>query len=82
MQPLKSGHWAGNAEHNLEAIRRLGAENTILSTDCGNPATPPWKESMRQYLQFMADHNVSQKELRSMTKATPARLLGITDIPD
>jgi len=80
MQPLKSGRWVSNAERNLEAIRKLGAESTILSTDCGNPAMPPWEESMRQYLQFMADHNVSLEELRSMTKTTPTQLLGLTDI--
>lgn len=82
MQPLKSGKWISNAERNLDAIRKLGAESTILSTDCGNPATPPWEESMRQYLQFMADHNVSRDELRAMTETTPARLLGLTDALD
>ena len=79
MQPLKSGQWVSNAERNLEAIRKLGAESTILSTDCGNPATPPWERAMQQYLQFMADHNVSQEKLRSMTQTTPAWLLGLAD---
>ena len=79
MQPLKSGKWISNAERNLDAIRKLGAESTILSTDCGNPSTPPWEISMQQYLQFMADHNVSQEKLRSMVQTTPARLLGLAD---
>ena len=79
MQPLKNGKWVSNAERNLETIRKLGAESTILSTDCGNPATPPWEESMGQYLQFMVDHNVSMEELRTMTKTTPTRLLGLAD---
>ena len=79
MQPLKSGKWISNAERNLDAIRKLGAESTILSTDCGNPATPPWEISMQQYLQFMADHNVSQEKLRSMVQTTPARRLGLAD---
>ena len=79
MQPLKNGQWISNAERNLKAIRKLGAENSILSTDCGNPATPPWEISMQQYLQFMADHNVSQEKLRSMVQTTPARLLGLAD---
>lgn len=79
MQPLKNGKWFSNAEHNLDAIRKLGAESTILSTDCGSTATPPWEESIRQHLQFMVDHNVSLEELRSMTKTTPARLLGFAD---
>ena len=39
-----------------------------------------WEESLRQYLQFMADHNVSPEELQSMTKTTPTQLLGLTDI--
>ncbi len=82
MQPLKNGNWISNAERNLEAIRQLGAGSTILSTDCGNPATPPWEESMRQYLQLMAERNISPEELRSMTKTTPARLLGLTDMPE
>ena len=79
MQPLKNGKWFSNAEHNLDAIRKLGAESTILSTDCGSTATPAWDESIRQHLQFMVDHNVSLEELRSMTKTTPARLLGFAD---
>ena len=79
MQPLKNGCWVSNAERNLEAIRKFGAESTIMSTDCGNPATPTWEESVRQYLQFMVDHNVSPEELRSMTQTTPARLLGLAD---
>ena len=79
MQPLKNGRWVSNAERNLTAIQKLGAESTILSTDCDNPATPPWERSMRQYMPFMVDHNVSPEELRSMTKVTPARLLGLSD---
>lgn len=80
MQPLKNGEWVNNAACNLEAIRQLGAESTILSTDCGNPATPPWEEAMEQYLQFMVDHNIDPEELRSMTQITPAHLLGLTDV--
>ena len=79
MQPLKNGQWVNNAERNLEAIQELGAKSTILSTDCGNPATPPWEKSMQQYLQFMANHNVSQEALQSMTRTTPAQLLGLID---
>ena len=80
MQPLKNGQWVSNAECNLDAIRKLGVKNTILSTDCGNPATPSWEKSMLQYLQFMADHDVKPEDLRSMTVTTPTRLLGIVDI--
>lgn len=79
MQPLKSGQWICNADRNLEAIGQIGTENTILSTDCGNPITPPWEKSMERYLQFMIDHNISQKQLRRMTRTTPSMLLGLAD---
>ena len=81
MQPLKNGQWISNAERNLEAIKKLGAESTILSTDCGNPVTPPWEESMRQYLQFIVEHNIDREALQGMTKSTPSWLLGLTDAP-
>lgn len=79
MQPLQNGQWVSNAECNSETIRQLGANNIILSTDCGNPATLPWEEAMRQYLRIMTDHGVTPEELRIMTRTTPARLLGLVD---
>ncbi len=79
MQPLANGQWVSNAARNLEAIRQLGAESTVLSTGCGSPAFPPWEKAMRQHLQFMADHGVSTQDLHRMTRTTPARLLGLVD---
>lgn len=79
MQPLKNGQWINNAEYNLMAIQQLGSENTILSTDCGNPILPPWEETMRQYLQFMVDHGIKPQMLRHMTRTTPAWLLDLED---
>ena len=70
-----------NAERNLDAIWQLGTSHTILSTDCGDPANPPWEEAMRQYLQFMLDHGVSSGEIRAMTRTLPAWLLGLEDVP-
>ena len=80
-RPLQNGQWISNAERNLDAIRQLGTSHTILSTDCGDPANPPWEEAMRQYLQFMLDHGVSRGEIRAMTRTLPAWLLGLEDVP-
>ena len=80
-QPLQNGQWISNAERNLDAIRQLGTSHAILSTDCGDPANPPWEEAMRQYLQFMLDHGVSSGEIRAMTRTLPAWLLGLEDVP-
>ena len=76
-QPLRDGRWVSNAVRNLEAMRALGFENTILSTDCGNPANPPWEQAMGEYLQFMIDHGVPDQSLREMTQTLPARLLDL-----
>ena len=76
-QPLQDGRWVSNAARNLEAMRALGFENTILSTDCGNPVNPPWEQAMGEYLHFMIDHGVLGQALREMTQTLPARLLDL-----
>ena len=53
--------------------------STILSTDCGDPADPPWEYAMAQYLHEMEEHGVSRDALRSMTQTLPAQLLGLED---
>lgn len=55
------------------------AGSTILSTDCGDPADPPWEYAMAQYLHEMEEHGVSRDALRSMTQTLPAQLLGLED---
>lgn len=55
------------------------AGSTILSTDCGDPADPPWEYAMAQYLHEMEQHGVSRDALRRMTQTLPAQLLGLED---
>jgi len=78
-QPLPNGQWVSNVERNIEAIRQLGVGSSILSTDCGDPADPPWEVTMAQYLRDMAMHGVSRDALRRMTQTLPAQLLGLED---
>lgn len=78
-QPLPNGQWVSNVARNAEAIRQLGADNTILSTDCGDPADPPWEYAMAQYLHDMEAHGVSCDALRRMTQTLPAQLLSLED---
>lgn len=77
MQPLKTGKWIDNSERNLEAIKELGTSNTILSTDCGNPATPPWEKAMLQYLTFMSKNDICEEDINKMTRELPSHLLGL-----
>lgn len=53
--------------------------STILSTDCGDPADPPWEYALAQYLHEREEHGVSRDALRRMTKTLPAQLLGLED---
>ena len=78
-QPLPSGQWVSNVERNIEAIRQLGVGSSILSSDCGDPADPPWEYAMAQYLHEMEAHGVSRDALRRMTQTLPAQLLGLED---
>lgn len=55
------------------------AGSTILSTDCGDPADPPWEYAMAQYLHEMEEHGVSRDALRRMAQTLPAQLLGLED---
>jgi len=57
------------------AIMDTGVENTVLSTDLGQPDTPPPVEGMRQYAERLCGSGFSVDDVRRMMQANPARLL-------
>ena len=61
----------------VEAIRFVGAERCLLSTDFGNVRLPPPWEGMKEMLSTMLRHGLSREELSLMVKDNPSRLLGI-----
>lgn len=64
----------GDVRKNLSL---LGCADTVLSTDCGHIGLPCWPELMEEYLQYLADHGITEAELDIMAKDNPARLLGL-----
>jgi len=58
-----------------QAIIDTGVENTILSTDLGQPDTPPPVEGLRQYAARLRSTGFSQDDVRRMMQANPERLL-------
>lgn len=65
------------------AIIDTGVEKTVLSTDLGQPDTPPPVEGMRQYAARLRSVGFSADDVRRMLQANPARLLGEkTDVAD
>jgi hypothetical protein len=60
-----------------QAIIDTGVENTVLSTDLGQPDTPPPAEGMRLYANRLRSTGFAVDDIRRMMQANPGRLLGV-----
>lgn len=76
-QPMPDGSFHVNLPENLEAYRRIGYKNMIISTDGGQLANPRWEDALRTYMQYFADQGVPKEHIDYMAKALPAKLLGL-----
>lgn len=79
-QPVGGGEYKKNLETNLEAVKEIGAENTIIATDSGQVQNPYWYESLSESIQYLEEHGISREDLDRMTKENPAYILGIKEI--
>lgn len=61
----------------VAAIRAVGAEHCIMSTDFGQIYHPPAPEGMRMFIDTMLRYGLTQAEIELMVKVNPARLLGL-----
>ena len=57
------------------AIIETGVERTILSTDLGQPDTPPPAEGLRLYAERLRSTGFSADQIRTMMQANPESLL-------
>ena len=57
------------------AIIETGVERTILSTDLGQPDTPPPAEGLRLYAERLRSTGFSADQIRNMMQANPESLL-------
>lgn len=76
-QPIGDGKYQLNLQTNLKAIHEVGFESTIVSTDSGQVQNPLWKMAIKDYVNFLINHGISNKELETMTKTTPGALLDL-----
>jgi hypothetical protein len=60
-----------------QAIAETGVERTVLSTDLGQPDTPPPVEGLRAYAARLRGAGFSVDDVRRMMQTNPARLLGM-----
>ncbi|MEG3940464.1 MULTISPECIES: DUF6282 family protein [unclassified Microcoleus] len=61
----------------VAAIKLIGAEHFILSTDLGRKPDPLPAEGYKLFVEKLMDEGISQPEIDLMMKKNPARLLGI-----
>ncbi|MFD2215535.1 DUF6282 family protein [Metabacillus endolithicus] len=76
-QPIGSGIYQSNLPINLEAIEEIGYHSTVVSTDGGQIENPKWNEALSNYIKFLFDNGISTEAIDTMTKHTPAKLLGL-----
>jgi hypothetical protein len=60
-----------------DAIKALGPETAIMSTDSGQVINPAPVCSMENFIREMLDHGIPEKDILLMTRDNPAGMLGI-----
>lgn len=60
-----------------DAIRAVGAEHTIMSTDSGQKINPAPVLSMENYICLMLEEGISEADIIIMTRDNPAKMLGL-----
>ena len=61
----------------VKAIRAVGAEHSLLSSDLGQPANPVHTEGWKQYLDLLKRASITDSEIDMMARRNPARLIGL-----
>ncbi|MGP8079758.1 MAG: DUF6282 family protein [Dehalococcoidales bacterium] len=60
-----------------DAIKYIGAEHCIMSTDLGQYYNPSPAEGMRMFIALLLKYGISAPEIEFMAKKNPAKLLGL-----
>ena len=76
-QPVTPGNYKVNLEDNYQAVREVGYETTIISTDGGQIENPFWTKALQEYLNYMEGKGLDQKTIQRMAMINPARMLGL-----
>ena len=62
----------------VNAIKHIGAEHCIISSDLGLPYYCSPAEGMRMFMGILLRAGLSEEEIELMAKVNPAKLLGLT----
>jgi hypothetical protein len=74
---VSTTHLCGNVPFETieRAIIETGVERTVISTDLGQPDTPPPAEGLRLYAERLRSSGFSADQIRTMMQTNPERLL-------
>lgn len=61
----------------VDDIKRFGASKCIITSDLGQPGNPNPIEGMKFFIESLMKYNLSEREIRTLVKENPAKLLGI-----
>jgi len=61
----------------VEAIKYIGAEHCIISTDLGQYYNPPPAEGMRMFIALLLKNGITEHDIELMAKENPAQLLDL-----
>jgi predicted metal-dependent TIM-barrel fold hydrolase len=69
------GH--GDLYEMVEAIRAVGCEHSILSTDGGNIASPSPPQDLRSFCYLLRGAGIPERDIEQMVRDNPTALLGL-----
>ncbi|MGH7845867.1 MAG: DUF6282 family protein [Candidatus Binatia bacterium] len=61
----------------VEAIRQIGAERCLISTDFGAYATPPPPEGLRMFIATLLNHGMAPEDVELMARRNPVKLAAL-----
>jgi hypothetical protein len=65
------------AEEYVKAIRAVGPEFCVLSSDLGQPANPLHPDGLLELYRFLHSRGFAVSDIDRMAKINPAKLLGL-----
>lgn len=59
------------------AIREVGADQVILTSDAGQNKNPGSSDSLKEYVKLLAEHGIERDGFKAMLMENPKKILGI-----
>ena len=60
-----------------DAIKLIGPQHCVMGTDFGQADNPVAAEGLKMFIKAMLENGISEKDIETMVKKNPAKLLKI-----